>query len=118
MERAVIYLFFLFNFSQKGKEGERKGEKHQCVVAGHAPAPTRDLACNPGCALMENQTGDPLVLRPVLNLLSHTSQGDFHIFEMASFLSADTVLDFCLPSCVMLALGLKVSGPLLPHPRK
>ena len=27
------------------------------------------------CALIWNQTGDLLVLRPVLNLLSHTSQG-------------------------------------------
>ena len=28
-------------------EGEREGEKHQCVVASRAP-PTGDLACNPG----------------------------------------------------------------------
>ena len=28
-------------------EGERKGEKHQCVVASHM-APTGDLARNPG----------------------------------------------------------------------
>ena len=30
-----------------GKEGERVGEKHQCVVVSHAP-PTGDLAHNPG----------------------------------------------------------------------
>ena len=30
-----------------GREGEREGEKHQCVVASHTP-PTGDLACNPG----------------------------------------------------------------------
>ena len=29
------------------REGEREGEKHQCVVASHAP-PTGDLAHNPG----------------------------------------------------------------------
>ena len=28
-------------------EGEREGEKHQCVVASHAP-PTGDLARSPG----------------------------------------------------------------------
>ena len=28
-------------------EGEREGEKHQCVVASHTP-PTGDLAHNPG----------------------------------------------------------------------
>ena len=27
--------------------GERKGEKHQCVVASHMP-PTGDLSCNQG----------------------------------------------------------------------
>ena len=34
-------------FRQRGREAEREGEKHQCVVASHAPS-TRDLACNPG----------------------------------------------------------------------
>ena len=34
-------------FSQRGKEGEREGEKHQCVVAPRVP-PTGHLACNPG----------------------------------------------------------------------
>ena len=34
-------------FRQRGREGEREGEKHQCVVASHAP-PTGDLAHNPG----------------------------------------------------------------------
>ena len=40
-------IFYLFIFRERGREGERKGEKHQCVVASHAP-PTGDLACNPG----------------------------------------------------------------------
>ena len=30
-----------------GREGEREGEKHPCVVASHIPS-TGDLACNPG----------------------------------------------------------------------
>ena len=30
-----------------GREGEREGEKHQCVIASLA-APTGDLAHNPG----------------------------------------------------------------------
>ena len=34
-------------FREQGREGEREGEKHQCVVTSHAP-PTGDLACNPG----------------------------------------------------------------------
>ena len=39
--------FYLFIFREKGREGDREGEKHQCVVASHTP-PTVDLACNPG----------------------------------------------------------------------
>ena len=38
--------FYLF-FRERGREGEREGEKHQCMVAFQAP-PTGDLACNPG----------------------------------------------------------------------
>ena len=38
---------FIYLFLEKGREGEREGEKHQCVVASHVP-PTGDLACNPG----------------------------------------------------------------------
>ena len=41
------YLIYLFIFRERGREGEREGEKHQCVVASHV-APTGDLACNPG----------------------------------------------------------------------
>ena len=39
--------FYLFFFKEKGREGERQGEKHQCVVASHMP-PTGDLAHNLG----------------------------------------------------------------------
>ena len=34
-------------FRERGKEGEREGEKHQCVVAFCMP-PTGDVASNPG----------------------------------------------------------------------
>ena len=39
--------FYLFIFGQRGREGEREGEKHQYVVAYFVP-PTGDLARNPG----------------------------------------------------------------------
>ena len=39
--------FYPFIFTEREREGEREGEKHQCEVASHAP-PTRDLAHNPG----------------------------------------------------------------------
>ena len=41
---SQLFLFYLFF---RGREGEREGGKHQCVVASHAP-PTGDLVCNAG----------------------------------------------------------------------
>ena len=43
LKKDFIYLFF----RERGREGEKEGEKHQCVVASHV-VPTGDLACNPG----------------------------------------------------------------------
>ena len=60
-------------FRERGKEGEREGEEHQCVVASHAP-PTGDLAHNPGICLTGNGTCEHLVHRPAFNPLSHNSQ--------------------------------------------
>ena len=43
-----IFLKILFiYFRERGREGEREGKKHQCVVASNI-APTGDLACNLG----------------------------------------------------------------------
>ena len=43
---VFLKIFNLILERERGREGEREGEKHQCVVASHAP-PTGDLACNP-----------------------------------------------------------------------
>ena len=42
--KEIIYLLI---FRERGREGEREGEKHQCVVASLAP-PTGDSAHSPG----------------------------------------------------------------------
>ena len=75
--KKIFYLFF----RQKGQEGEREGEKHQCMVASHTPptGPTTQA-----CVLTGNQMGDPLIHRLALNPLSHTSQGYCH-FNVHSF---------------------------------
>ena len=45
--------FCLFIFRERGGEGEKEGEKHQCVVASHVP-PTGNLGHNPGmCSYWE-----------------------------------------------------------------
>ena len=38
---------FIYLFLERGREGEREGEKHQCVVTSGTP-PTGHLAHNPG----------------------------------------------------------------------
>ena len=66
--------FYLFIFKERGREGEREGEKHQRVVTSSIP-PTAGLAATQTYSLTGNQTSDPLVHRPALNPPSHTSQG-------------------------------------------
>ena len=49
MYKLIIFftlIFYVFIFRQREREGEREGEKHQCVVAPRMP-PTGDLAHNP-----------------------------------------------------------------------
>ena len=48
--RLFFFKIYLFIFRERGREGEREGEKHQCVVASCAP-PTGDLAHSPGMCL-------------------------------------------------------------------
>ena len=69
----ILKRFYLLIFRERGREGEREGEKHQCAVASPMP-PTGDLAHKPGMCPDWESTSDPLVCRPVLNPLSHTSQ--------------------------------------------
>ena len=64
------FYLFIFIFRQRGREGEREGEKHQCVVASHA-SPTGDSAATQACALSGNWTSNPLVHRLALDPLTH-----------------------------------------------
>ena len=42
-----LKILYLFMFRERVRDGEREGEKHQCVGASGTP-PTGDPACNPG----------------------------------------------------------------------
>ena len=44
--KPFLKRFYLFIFRERGREGEREGEKHQCVVDSHVGL-TGDLSCNP-----------------------------------------------------------------------
>ena len=74
------YLFFkdfiLFIFRERGREAEREGDKHQCVVASSVSS-TGDLTwpATKACALTGTRTSNTSVSRPELDPLSHTSQG-------------------------------------------
>ena len=68
--KVFIYLFI---FREKGREGERDRNINVWL-----PLPSPLLGTWPAtqaCALTGKQAGDPLVHKPVLNPLSHTSQG-------------------------------------------
>ena len=43
---SILKILFIY-FRERGRVGEREGEKHQCVVASQTP-PTEGLAHNPG----------------------------------------------------------------------
>ena len=60
----LAFIFFnLFILVERGREGESKGEKHQCVVASLMPS-AGDLAHNTACDLTGNRTGETLVCNP------------------------------------------------------
>ena len=71
-----IYIFkdFVYLFLERGREGEREGERHQCVVASYPLMRTWPIT--QAHALTGNRTGNPVVCRPVLHPLSNTSQGN------------------------------------------
>ena len=46
-QQIHFLIFYLFIYKERVREGEREGEKHQCVVASHMP-PTGGLAHNAG----------------------------------------------------------------------
>ena len=82
MAYLLILFYFLkdFMYFSKGREGERQREKHQCVVASHTPL-LGTWPATQAQALAGNWTSNPLVHRPALNPLSHTSQGYVLIWE-------------------------------------
>ena len=46
------------------------------------------------CALTGNRTGDPLVRRPILHPLSHTSQGEIIDFKKCIFMVTGSLASF------------------------
>ena len=71
---------FIYLFLERGEGKEKERERHINVwlpvilpVLGTWPA-------TQACALTGNRTSDPLVHKPVLSLLSYTSQDEYLIY--------------------------------------
>ena len=82
----TYYFFILLLILERGREGERKGEKHGCeretsVVCLHTPQLGTKRATSTR-ALTGNQTGDLLVCRITPSQLSHAGQGDILFFKV------------------------------------
>ena len=77
---CVFFKVFIYLSLEKGREGEREREKHQCVVASHVD-PTGDLACNPGMCPDWELNWQPFGSQArELNPLSYMSQGRSFVF--------------------------------------
>ena len=80
----ILYIYFLkrfylFTFRERRWEGGREGEKHGCM----RETSTGCLSCpQSGAWPARNWTGNLLVHRLALNLLSHTSQGCVHTSKL------------------------------------
>ena len=72
--------FILFYFLERGMQGEREGEKNQCVVASHM-LPLGTWPPTQTCALTGNRTSNPLGCRPVFSPLSYTRQGSSNFLK-------------------------------------
>ena len=79
--------FYLFIFRERGREWKKRGRERSMLretligCLSHAPQPGTWPATH-ACALMGNRTGNPLVCRLALSLLSHASQGPLWPFNV------------------------------------
>ena len=70
-----LFLRFTYLFLERGERREKDRERNINVWLPLVHALLRTWLATQTCALPGNQTSDPLVQRPALNPLSHTSQG-------------------------------------------
>ena len=91
---SSFYFFkdFIYLYLERGEGKGKEKEKNISVwLSLTRPLPGTRLATQ-ACALTENQTSDPLVHRPALNPLSHTSQGCIAHFKLIIYFYLFTLL--------------------------
>ena len=74
---------FIYLFLERGKGWEKENKRNINVCLPVIGPALGTWPATQACALTGNQTSDPLVRRPVLNPLSHTSQRK--IFKLLVF---------------------------------
>ena len=82
---SFFLISYLLILRERGREGER-AERNINVWLPLSHLPTGDLASNPGMCPEGASTGDPLVHRPALNPLSHTSWATIFFLLMVSLI--------------------------------
>ena len=100
MFKHLKKILFIYLFLEKGerREEERKRNGNVWLLLTHPQLRTWPAA--QACALTGNRKGDPSVLRPALNPLSHTSQGTCFkfwwslVYQFFNFVA----YDFCVIS--------------------
>ena len=94
---VCVYLNILFIYfsRERGREGDREEEKHQCVREKQLPLTRPQPGTWPAtqaCALTGNRTGNLLVHRLALNPLSHMSQGSKIFLYVSDTCKANSVV--------------------------
>ena len=78
---AQQFNFFFIYFLLLERRREKESQKNISVWLPLTCPQLETWPATQACALTGNQTGNPLAHRPVLNPLSHTSQGSNSIFK-------------------------------------
>ena len=76
---VVVLDFYSFIFRKRGRQEERERNINVCLPLTNSLLGKPLLAHNPGMCLAGNRTGCPLIRRPALNLLSHSTQGCYRV---------------------------------------
>ena len=105
-QTGFFFFKILFNcLFLEGMEGEREGEKHQCMVASHAP-PTGDLACHPGMWPYWESNQQPFGSQACAQAIElHQAGPDWHF-------NCPQSLGFSWPSCGWVSLPFDSYGAL------
>ena len=85
-----LFKYFIYLFLDRGERREKERKRNIIVWLPLTHSLLGTWPATQACALTGNRTGDPLVRKPVLNSLSHTSQGSIHFFNEGKIIKCTT----------------------------